>query len=225
MKALWLKYAARIDALTRRERLMVFGAAVAATVTVIYFIAIDPAQRRARALQGEMQNHRAEMAAFEKGGPPQADPNAANRTRVEALRKQIAMADATLKSMQRDLVPAGQVNSLLQEMVARDKGLTLVSLRTMPAEPLVPDGDKRGGAKAAAPSAKRDSEHGHVYKHGIEITVQGTYSSLHDYLARLERSPSRMYWWRVRLNAEEDARLTLTLTVYTLSLDKAWLQV
>jgi hypothetical protein len=34
-----------------------------------------------------------------------------------------------------------------------------------------------------------------------------------------------MFWWRARLTADDDARLTMVLTIYTLSLDRAWLQV
>jgi MSHA biogenesis protein MshJ len=64
-----------------------------------------------------------------------------------------------------------------------------------------------------------------VYKHGVEITVHGTYAALHGYLSRLERSPWAMYWWRAKLEADERSALTLTVTIYTLSLDKAWLEV
>jgi MSHA biogenesis protein MshJ len=49
--------------------------------------------------------------------------------------------------------------------------------------------------------------------------------SLHNYLQRLEQSPWRMFWWRGRLAADDDARLVMTVTIYTLSLDRAWLQV
>jgi MSHA biogenesis protein MshJ len=34
-----------------------------------------------------------------------------------------------------------------------------------------------------------------------------------------------MFWSRASLNAEDYPRLTLTVTIYTLSLDKAWLEV
>jgi len=57
------------------------------------------------------------------------------------------------------------------------------------------------------------------------MTLQGSYADLHDYLARLEQSQWRMFWWRARLSTEDSPRLTLTVTLYTLSLDKGWLEV
>src|SRR5581483_278972 len=116
----------------------------------------------------------------------QSDPDAANRARMEALKAQIRSADEALQALQRDLVPADRMNALLQEMLARDTRLTLLSLRTLAAEPLVQAEQPRKDGKAPdAPAAA--PANAHVYKHGVEIVVQGTYTSLHDYLARLER--------------------------------------
>jgi MSHA biogenesis protein MshJ len=219
----WGKLAAKVDAMTLRERVLVGVAATAATFVIVFFLTVDPAQRRMRSLTTQMQSQKEELAQIEKAGPVTgADPDAANRARVETLRSQIRAADAALQELQRELVPAGNVNALLQEMLARDSDLALVSLKTLAVEPLVQSAKPRDGKAAEPPRA---GENAPVYKHGVEITVQGTYSGLHDYLARLERLPSRMYWWRARLNADDDAKLTLSVTVYTLSLDRAWLQV
>lgn len=226
MKQLWLKYAAKIDAMSPRERMLVFFAGLLVTVAILFFAAIDPAQRRHKALLAQMETQKAEIAALQKDGSAdkEAHPDAQNRARAEALRQQIGALDERLKALHQDLVPAGRVNALLQEILARDARLTLVSLRTLAAEPLVGGPEKPAAAGATAPG-RREVSQGHVYKHGVEITLQGSYAHLHDYLMRLEQAPWRMFWWRARLNADEQARLTLTVTVYTLSLDKAWLQV
>jgi len=42
---------------------------------------------------------------------------------------------------------------------------------------------------------------------------------------RLEKLPWRMFWSRATLAAAEYPRVTLKVTIYTLSLDKAWLQL
>jgi MSHA biogenesis protein MshJ len=115
------------------------------------------------------------------------------------------------------------MNALMQEVLGRDAGLQLVALRTLPAAPLIarrPGAGRDSDPKGGASEAEAD-----VYKHGVEITVRGEYANLHAYLARLERSPWRMFWWRARMAADEDTRLTMIITIYTLSLDKGWLQV
>ena len=222
MKALWAKYAAKIEALSARERMMVMAAAVLVAIAVVYFAAVDSVQRRQRTLLAQITSQKEEIAALDKGPVQTIDPDAANRARIDALKDQLRQADEALAAMQRELVPAERMNAVLQEMLVRDSQLALVSLRTLPAEPLVPAPD---AAKGADPQKLPAAGKAHVYKHGVEITIQGNYTSLHDYLARLERAPWRMYWWRARLNADDEARLTLAVTVYTLSLDRAWLKV
>jgi MSHA biogenesis protein MshJ len=48
---------------------------------------------------------------------------------------------------------------------------------------------------------------------------------LHSYLARLEALPWQLFWGKVTLDAGEHPKLRLTLTLHTLSLNKAWLVV
>jgi MSHA biogenesis protein MshJ len=66
---------------------------------------------------------------------------------------------------------------------------------------------------------------GGVFKHGVQITLQGSYGDMYEYLARLEKLPWHMFWSRASLSASDYPHLTLTVTIYTLSLDKAWLVV
>jgi MSHA biogenesis protein MshJ len=231
VKALWSKYAARIDALGVRERVMVFIAALLVALYGIYLLSIEPAQRRQKVLSAQIVQQKQEIAALRalaQAGKarPVTDPDAANRARADELKRQIDALDETLKAMQRELVPAERMNALLRQMLTSEGGVQLVALRTLPAEPLVARSDKAAGAGAAASQPRKGVlSESTVYKHGVEITLQGSYVSLHNYLQRLEQSPWRMFWWRGRLAADDDARLSMTVTIYTLSLDRAWLQV
>lgn len=228
MNKWWQEYSAKFDRLSLRERLMVFAAAALVIVYVIYAAAIEPAQQRRQQLAAEMQNQREETAALkaqrERLGADAPDTGLAARR--DALARRIEEADARLRVLHKTLVPAQRMNELLQEMLRADAGLQLVSLRTIETVPLLPDAPKTTPPAAAAGTApKRAFAEGNVYKHGVEITLRGGYEQLYNYLARLERSPWSMFWSRARLTTETHPRLTLTLTVYTLSLDKAWFEV
>ena len=228
MKQLVLKYLERFESLSERERVSLFIAGLLVCVYLIFAIAIEPAQRRARALRSQIAEQQADIASMQaRARLPQSklDPDATNRARGDDLRRQIESLDQTLKAMQRELVTADRMTSLLREMLASDTGLRLVGLRTLPAAPLISRGEQNPNAPAPAEAPKSGLITSNVYKHGLEITVRGGYSNLHAYLQRLERSPWRMYWWRARLVAHDDGRPTLVITIYTLSLERAWLQV
>lgn len=233
MKSLWRQYADKIDALAQRERIMVFAAALAALIFLMNAVFIDPVATRRKSLatriaqqQTEMQGLQTQIAALEK---KRADPDAANQARRDAIRRQIAEIDDTLKDMQHSLVPAQKMNALLQEMLERNPRLHIVTMRTLPVTPLVERPVKPekndDGAPGPAASGKFAAGESNVFKHGVQITLQGSYADLYDYLARLEKLSWRMFWSRASLNASDYPRLTLTVTIYTLSLDKAWLVV
>jgi MSHA biogenesis protein MshJ len=115
--------------------------------------------------------------------------------------------------------------ALLEDMIGRKSGLRLLSLKTLPVAPLLEKkagGEEKDGAKA---SDDRKSASVGLYKHGVEIKLEGSYQELAEYLARLEKSGQKLLWSSVSLSAEKHPRVVLTLTVYTLSLDRAWLIV
>jgi MSHA biogenesis protein MshJ len=224
---LWREYTAKFERLSLRERVMVFAAAALVLFYLIYAAAIEPPRERMQQLASQMQSQREETAALnaqrEKLAATGA-PEAGIAARRDALARRIEESDEALRALNKSLVPAQRMNFLLQEMLHADPGLQLVSLRTIPAVPLLPDAPKPAPAPAGS-QPKRAFSEGNVYKHGVEITLRGGYEQLYNYLARLERAELRMFWSRARLNVEDHPRLIMTLTIYTLSLDKAWLEV
>jgi MSHA biogenesis protein MshJ len=230
LKEAWKKYAAKIDALSQRERIVVFGATIFVVAFIMNQLFIDSSAKRIAALNSQMQQQQNDMNTLQ----PQlrelerlaADPEAAARTRRDSLQQQVAAVSETIKDVQQDLVPAQKMNELLQDMLSRNPRLQLVSMRTLPVTTLAGEAPATSPAANAAPIMNHVASSGdNIYKHGVEITLQGSYADLHDYLLRLERLPLRMFWARAQLGAEDYPRLTLKVTVYTLSLDKTWLEV
>lgn len=81
-------------------------------------------------------------------------------------------------------------------------------------------------APVAPPVALPPSDGAPLYRHGVEITVEGAYGDLMGYLASLETLPGpRLLWGGVKLKVEKHPTVQLSLTVYTLSLDRAWLEL
>ena len=60
---------------------------------------------------------------------------------------------------------------------------------------------------------------------GQVAKLEGSYQELTAYLERLEQAKPKLLWSSVSLSAEDHPRLVLTLTVYSLSLERAWLIV
>lgn len=55
--------------------------------------------------------------------------------------------------------------------------------------------------------------------------MQGSYLDLLSYLRTLEALPWHMLWGRISLVADKYPQSTLTITIYTLSLNETWLSL
>jgi len=222
MKALLRRYAERIDAATLRERAMIFLAATVVLVFIANAALLEPLRAKQNRIAAETQQITQELQAVQARLPALAqnaarDPDAPNRARLAALREQLAQLNARVAQEQRRFTPPDRMRDVLQEMLRRNRGLTLVDLKTLPVAPV--GAPQAGGPVAGGPVA------GGAYRHGIEFAVSGTYGELYDYLRMLERLPTQLYWARAELAVGQHPTLTLRLTAYTVSFDPAWLIV
>jgi MSHA biogenesis protein MshJ len=228
VKRIWQQYAARMEAATLRERAMIFAAAAVVMIALLNALLIEPELLRQRRLSAEVAKRQEEIRVMQDqlqkiAQARQADPDQVNRVKLEGLRKQIAAADARLGEEQRKFAPPEQIGPLLEQMLSRNRKLQLVDMRTLPATALAADGSPQ---KPGADQAQGKPASGApIYRHGVELTVSGSYLDLLAYLRDLERLPNQMYWGKLDLNAQGYPLVTMKLSVYTLSLDLAWLVV
>jgi len=217
------KIVAKIDGMSVRERVLIFAAAAFVVVSLINALFLDPLLQRQQKLssqvvqqQEKMKEVQAQLAALVQA--KQADAVSPQRERIHQLQKQIADSDAYLKDRRDKLVPPERMAALLEQVLNRNGHLQLVALNTLPVSPLIEQ-------SADATAAKVGGQETQMYKHGVQITVRGSYEDLSQYLTELEHLPTRMFWGAAKMNVVQYPSAELTLTLYTLSLDKTWLQV
>ena len=227
MKHAWEKLARRFDALNPRERLMVFAAGVAIIAGLGFVLAIDGALAKHKLLAVSADKQRIDLAQLQKQNVELSrlltqDPDAEGRAQIEDLQRRLGGYDMELRGVQQGLVPPRQMVRVLEDMLNRDSHVRLVKLRTLPVSALVePESGTAGGAAAKSPTPMKNL----VYKHGIELTVEGGYLDLLEYQSRLEKLPWRMFFARTSVNSVEYPKVLMTITLYTLSLEEAWLVV
>lgn len=221
MKQSWDKFAARFNALKPRERMMVFLAGLVVIAGLGFVLVIDGALTKHKIVAGSMEKHRTELAQLQIQNAEltrllKQDPDAEPRKHVEELHRQLGGYDTELRGVQQGLVPPNRMVKVLEDMLNRDSHVRLVKLRTLPVAALV-----EPAAAANTPAAAKNL----VYKHGIEVTVEGNYLDLLEYQARLEKLPWRMFFARTSVNSVDYPKVLMTITLYTLSLEEAWLVV
>jgi MSHA biogenesis protein MshJ len=235
MKRQWLKLAARVDALSQRERIMSFIASAAALAFIAHFIAIGPLLRKQELLRSQVVQQQNNIAGIneqitQKLQEAEADPDAPVRARLAAVREESGRLTETLRAMQQGLVAPERMAPLVETILRANGRLKMVSLRTLPVEPLSGIGAKQGAAAAdpaaaAATPAKTAGKRELLFRHGVELTVRGSYLDMVDYMTVLEGLPTQLFWGKAQLDVEEYPSVRLTLTLYTLSLDEKWMKL
>jgi len=222
MGRLWQAWAARFATMQQREKLLVVGATVFVILFGGYTFWIEPGQLQTSRLLAAIAYQEADLQRQAGEMQNQADrpddPDAANRRSLEQLQRQIADVTAAIRTFDSALVAPEEAHRLLQALLSRHPGLTLVGLTTLPPQPVVAVTEEPGAAGSAPVAA------GGLFRHGIEIRISGSYHDLTAYLTGLENSPLKLVWGSMTLSGAYPSN-ELTLTVYTLSLESAWLVV
>ena len=224
----WKATAAWVDARKLSERVMLFTFLSALLIVVANQMLLQAASTRITTLNKQMI---ADKAAARKlqvqidklAGETVADTDSENKARLAGLAVEEAAAQALIANLSKDLVAPGQMASMLETILARHGQLQLVSLVKLPIQSL--STSQRRAAQPADSSADKAAVSDVVYKHGVEVVLHGEYLQLMDYLAQLEKLPVRVVWGRMKLKVDEHPKSTLSLTMYTLSLEKTWLNI
>lgn len=231
MKQQWQRLAARINARNQRERALIFVMAVVVLGSLLNSIWIDPllakkkkAMQEVASQQEQLQTVRNQIQAITSGGRP--DPDAPTRVRLAGLEQKLAQSRASLEGVRQNLVPPSRMARLLEDVLTQNRGLKLVSLKTLPVSGVLDlPGSTQEQPRAGQASEESQPSAPAIYKHGVEIAVSGNYAELTNYLDTLEKLPWRMFWGKAEMRVEEYPHITLTITLYTLSMDKTWLSI
>ena len=213
------RYADRLDAMSLRERVLIFLAAAVVIVAIADSALFDPISRRQKV--NSQRIHQQEDEIHTMQGQVQAyaqartgDDANAKRQRLEKRKLELAALDRELASRRSELVPPERMAKMLYEIVKRNPDIGLVSLRSLPATGLAQSLTAILGSGGLA-----------LYRHGIEITVSGSYLKMLAYVSQLERLPAKIMWGNMELQAAAYPAVTLKITLYTLSPEKTWLLI
>jgi MSHA biogenesis protein MshJ len=221
MKAQWLKLSSRIDGMTLRERIAIFVASVAVLLFLINSIVLEPMFARNRQLADQIRQQNMRLETANNGIALQmiaftANPDAAAEVELARLKREAAEMASSLRAMQHGLVAPEKMGQLLQQLLRSNGKLKLISLRTLPVTGM-------GGSPAAPDAKAAPAQRELLYRHGVEVVLQGGYLDMLDYMEALEGAPQQVFWGRAHLDARNYPASTLTLTLYTLGLDEKWM--
>lgn len=206
-------YLEKIDALSPRERVILFLVLLAAIWAVVDALLLGPLDKARHAERDKLVAAAAQIAAAQDAltrRAGQSDPARVALERLETSRRALDTRMHAAERMQSHLVAAKDMAQVLQGLLRNQPGLRLVTLVTPPPEAI--------GLPANAKPADAA-----LFRQGVRLTLAGNYEALVRYMESLEKLPVGFYWSRAELDAGHHPEIELTLTLYTLSAERTWL--
>lgn len=203
MKARWIQWAAKIDALSLRERAFLFVSLLACLMALADVAWLTPAQNRYKAVQQQYVTQNAELARLraelQAVGKP-VDLNQAVRDDIAQTEQEIADVAQSIQS-QLALSGAGRaLEPVLVQFLRRHPNLTLLGTHTLK------ETDKGATSLVAVPGLTRQ---------GLELRVAGPYLDLVRYVQNLEAALPHLRWGSVQIKATQQPA-EMSLQVYVL---------
>lgn len=203
MKAWWIQQAARIDALSLRERMFLFFSVLLVLLATVDVLWLTPAQATYRQTQQSYAAQNAELLRLRTDLAGLSHPVDAS----QPLRDQVAAADQRVAALRQEIealaptsATGGQgLEAVLVQFLQRRPGLRLVSSGTVAQE------SKAGDAAAVPGLARR----------GLQLKVSGPYAELARYVKTLEHALPQLRWGPMQLVVKQQMP-ELTLQVYVL---------
>lgn len=221
----WHQLLHRLDQRTQRERailcfaILVIAYAIAdATVLGSGFTRLQAANRSAASLRLETQQKQQQTQAL--GLMLQADPNAPYRQQQQQLEEQLRAGEERLATIESTLVQPRQALGLLRDIIKAHPGVKISSLKLLPPQAIRDDSAPTSTAASAGPSGEiAATSPVLLWRHDIELQLDGSYLDILAYVEALERQPWRFTWPQLTIETTTPGRAHATLIVgsYTLT--------
>lgn len=207
MAQFWQQLSEKFAQMTTREKLMVSFCGLVGVSLLLFSIVLEPAIELEQASNKKLMVTEKRVKALDKDirlakAKLKGDPNQEINAQLQRLLKQSQQLSQQLSKIIENLISPSQMSQLLEKVLRGTKGVHLVSMESLTAEPIGKDSD--GGQYTG------------YYLHPIRLEVTGNYFSILSYLEALEALPVKYYWRSFQYSVESYPKARLVIQVYTL---------
>lgn len=210
-----------VDNLTLRERLFVFIAILAVVGGAWEAFLAGPLSAREAAAQTRIEASRQRLSqldsALNLAAQGIGDGMSGHVERLQSLRRQVEEGQEAIRVFTSDLIDPTQMRLVLEDLLKRQRALTLVRAANLEVQPLVE------AESASGTAIMQDTPM--LYRHGLVLELEGSYLDCLAYLKDVEQLPWQIFWHSMRVDTQTHPRNRIVIELYTLSLEEDWIGV
>ena len=209
-------YEEKFAALSQREKVLIFASGMVVVLAVLVFLLIEPGIKENGKTSSSIEIARNEVTTLKElqlvyEQALAEDPDASLKLQIAQVDKRMVRLEENFAAQLADLILPRQMPALIEQVFSQADGLKLIEMASVSPENIFADNP----AMAEVP----------LYQHGVTLTFEGRYFAVRDFLARLEQLSDKLYWRSMAYHVKEYPTAEVTLQVYTLSTEKAFIGV
>ncbi len=221
-----------IDKLSTRERVLVLAGVLSIIFIIWDTFLIGPVQQQNKALLMQYQTTQNQLSDLNKrrllaDGLLKKSKRKRLLAEISQLQNEIKNFNQRISERLQGRVAPENMSEMLNDVLQNNTRLELIRINNLPAEPFLKDKDT--SQQPVPPETdslnKMDPGMAGVYKHSLEMELEGNYLDILAYLQSLETMQWKIFWDQVRMEVLEHPRIKVTIKVHTFSLKDGWLRV
>lgn len=236
----WDKFSSFVHEKTLRERVIILFV----VVVLIYGLAdilflggiLENRSRQLNQLNALLESNQVAQQEVQDLLDQIGEGRLAMQRQQQLLNEKLNHVDRQLASAAMGFIPATLMPKVLEQLLDNSEQLVLLKLENKPVERVTGLDDlvaNEGGTNYEGESNKKEpitealvvDDTSHLYRHGVELQLQGSYLSTLAYLKRLEQLQWRFEWDSLVFEVQKYPIGTVTLEVYTYSTERDWIGV
>lgn len=209
LRANWERLQEKTNGLSVRERVIIGGAIAILLLGIFDQLLLRPWLQERESISRQQQKIRANTEQLglqlqDLEAQLANDPNRVLQDKITQLLEHHRRLDADIARITDGMIEPEKMPVLLGELLSEHSGLKVQSIKTFPARPLLLA--EQGGDETPA-----------IYRHDLELRLQGSYAQVQRYLESIEALQETLVWDVLDFTMEQYPRGALLLTVHTLS--------
>lgn len=207
MNEFWISLEERFGEMSAREKVLITLCGLVVVIMLLFTLVLEPKLNEIISNERQLSNlkqanQKIEIDTLRIQAQLKKDPNAEIDRAISNLLTESQHLSMQLAEIIEHLITPSQMAELLENVLEQQSGIHLLSLQTLPSEPITED--------------KEASQYSGYYVHPVRMELTGDYFSIANYLNKLESLPASYYWRSFSYKVEEYPKAKLVLEVYTL---------
>lgn len=233
MKQQWQQLSEKFLKLSSREMLLIFISGVVLFVMVPFTFMVEgnlvnTKENTRKIAKLTQSNKDLARSVDELSKALTLDPNQVIKEQIANLEQRLTKVDEQLLTLTEELINPIEMRQALIQLLKLQQGVSLLSFKVLPAEPLLFTAQKEPGSDingVSSTTVETEQFSSGLYRHGIQIKLSGKYFQLRDYLQQLEDLPWKFFWHDFNYQLIEYPKSELNIEIYSLSTNQEFVGV